>query len=68
MNPSEEIAVIASDLSDNRYLQCALAGEAQYIVSGDGHLLDLKEYRGIRILTPAEFVMLLKLQGELSKS
>ena len=68
VNPSEEIAVIARDLSDNRYLECALAGEAQYIVSGDSHLLDLKEYRGIRILTPAEFVTLLKLQGEASEA
>jgi len=61
VNPPEEIAVIDRDPSDNRYLECALAGEAQYIVSGDGHLLDLKEYRGIRILAPAEFVTLLKL-------
>jgi putative PIN family toxin of toxin-antitoxin system len=64
VDPSEEIAIVERDPTDNRYLECALAGDAQYIVSGDGHLLGLKEYRGIRILTPMEFVTLLKLEGE----
>ena len=59
--PSEEIAVIERDPADNRYLECALAGDAQYIVSGDSHLLGLKEYREIQILTPTEFVTLQKL-------
>jgi putative PIN family toxin of toxin-antitoxin system len=59
--PSEEIAVSKRDPADNRYLEYALAGDAQYIVSGDSHLLGLKEYREIQILTPTEFVTLLKL-------
>jgi uncharacterized protein len=46
VNPSEKVAVIDRDLSDNRYLECVLVGEAQYIVSGDGHLLDLKSTEG----------------------
>ncbi len=66
--PSEEIAVIERDPTDNRYVECALAGDAQYIVSGDAHLLDLKEHRGVRILTPMEFVTLLKLEGKLSEA
>jgi putative PIN family toxin of toxin-antitoxin system len=57
--PLATLAVIERDPTDNRYLECALAGEAQYIVSGDKHLLELKEYRSIQILTPAEFIMLL---------
>jgi hypothetical protein len=55
---TEQIDVVAADESDNRYLECAVAGSAQYIVTGDVHLLDLKVHEGIRILTPAAFVAL----------
>ena len=63
VEPEEEIDAVERDPSDNRYLECALAGNAAYIVSGDDHLLDLREYRGIQILTPREFVAFLKLEG-----
>jgi len=63
VTPVTELAVIASDPTDNRYLECAVAGEASVIVSGDQHLLDLGEYQGIQILTPAGFLALLKLEG-----
>ncbi len=54
------LALIESDPSDNRYLECAVEGEAGYIVSGDRHLLDLTEYQGIEILTPRAFFELLR--------
>jgi len=54
------LSVIDADPSDNRYIECAVEGEAQYIVSGDRHLLDLSEYRGIRILPPRAFVELIR--------
>ena len=57
--PTESLNVVQEDESDNRYLECAIEGKAQYIVSGDKHLLDVSEYKGINILTPAEFVTLL---------
>jgi putative PIN family toxin of toxin-antitoxin system len=44
---------------DNMVLECALAGHPEYIVSGDKDLLELKEFRGIRIVRPAEFLKLL---------
>jgi len=47
---------VLSDPKDNKYLECAVDGWADIIVSGDKHLLGLKEYRGINILTPREFV------------
>ena len=53
------IAVIAADPSDDMVLACAVAGKADYIVSGDPHLLDLGEYEGIRIVSPAVFVSIL---------
>jgi predicted nucleic acid-binding protein len=42
-------------------LECALAAEADYIVSGDKkHLLALREFRGISIVSPAEFLRKIK--------
>lgn len=56
VNPKELLTVIRDDPDDNRVLECAVEGMARYIVSGDEHLLMLKEYRGIKIVTPAEFL------------
>lgn len=49
-----------ADLDDAMFLECAIAGGAAYIVSGDAHLLDLREYRGITILPPTLFLILLQ--------
>lgn len=57
------LAVIEEDPSDNRYLECAVEGEAEYIVSGDQHLLDAGECQGILILTPKAFLAVLKEQS-----
>ncbi len=57
--PSGTLTVVSADESDNRYVECAVAGNAQYIVSGDEHLLDVGEYQGIIIVTPATFLTLL---------
>lgn len=62
VEPQMRVEVIQRDLEDNRYLECALAGEANYIVSGDDHLLDLGSYEGIEILSPAGFLALLELE------
>lgn len=56
----EELSVITADKSDNRYLECAVSGGAQYVVTGDDHLLELGAYQGIAIVTPAAFVTLLE--------
>jgi putative PIN family toxin of toxin-antitoxin system len=45
---------IARDPADDQVLACGLAAGADLIVSGDAHLLDLKRYHGIDIVTPAE--------------
>jgi hypothetical protein len=44
------------DSKDNKYLELALAAAAEFIVSSDDDLLALDPWRGIRIVTPAEFV------------
>ena len=56
----EAVNVISDDPSDNKYLACAHEGEADYIVSGDHHLLDLKSYKGIKILKAKPFLDLSK--------
>ncbi|WP_373498061.1 putative toxin-antitoxin system toxin component, PIN family, partial [Desulfococcus sp.] len=44
----------------DKYLACAVEGGADFIISADHHLTELKTYRGIRIVTPADFVELIK--------
>jgi len=61
--PSQVVTVIERDPADNRYLECALAGDASVIVTGDQHLLDLGVHKGVQILTPAGFIALLRLEG-----
>ena len=51
-----KVSVIKEDPADDKVLECALACKADFIVSGDNHLLKLKEFRDIRIVTPKEFL------------
>ena len=44
------------DKDDNKYLECAAAANADYIVSGDIHLLEMKEYCGIKIVNATEYL------------
>ena len=46
---------VCSDKDDIKFLECALSGKANYIVSGDKDLLSVKEFKGIRILSPSDF-------------
>jgi putative PIN family toxin of toxin-antitoxin system len=54
--PSEIVAVIQADPTDDRILECAVAADADVIVSGDRHLLALGNFRGIGIQRPADFL------------
>ncbi len=50
-----EINVIKEDPEDNKILATALAGKADYIISGDAHLLNLRSFRGVEMVTPKRF-------------
>ena len=50
------VDVIKADPTDNKYLACAYEGEADYIVFGDHHLLDIETYEGIEILKAKSFL------------
>lgn len=51
--------IVLDDPDDDKYLDCARAAGAAYVVSGDRHLLALRQYEGIRILSPRAFVIVL---------
>jgi putative PIN family toxin of toxin-antitoxin system len=60
ITPGTVPEVIAADPADNQILACALSGKAHVIVSGDRrHLLPLKEYKGIPIVRPVDFLRML---------
>lgn len=56
VKPTEKLEVVSDDDADNRILECALAGSAGFIVSGDHHLLDLTEYKGVKIVRPKDLL------------
>jgi putative PIN family toxin of toxin-antitoxin system len=63
MQPPEQlIDIISACPPDNRILECAVEGGADYIISGDRHLKDLQEFQGIKIVDPATFLATIKNQ------
>ena len=53
---SQKIRVIDDDPDDDKFIECAVTSLAGFIVSGDKHLLNLKEYKGIKIMKAADFL------------
>ena len=56
VQPKTVPKVISDDPDDDHILACAVAGEAALIVSGNKHLLRLREYHGIPIVRPMDFL------------
>lgn len=56
VDPDIDLEIIEDDPDDDKIIECAVAADADYIVSGDTHLLDLKQFRDIDIVPPAEFL------------
>ena len=52
----EVINEVKDDPDDNKFIECAVAASADYIITGDEHLLKIKEFRGIRIVSCTEFL------------
>lgn len=60
--PSERIQVVRLDESDNRIIECAVTAEADYLITGDKHhLLPLKTFRKVQIVSPREFFVAARL-------
>jgi putative PIN family toxin of toxin-antitoxin system len=56
VKPRKRLRIVERDPSDDKFLECALAGKAPVIISGDKDLLSIGRYRKIRIQTPAQFL------------
>jgi len=56
----EKLDVIKEDPTDNKILECAVAASAEYVVTGDKHLLELKKFGGIRFVKAKEFLDIAK--------
>ena len=56
IEPRGAVTFIKDDPKDDKILDCAIACNAEFIVSQDNHLLNLKTFRGIRIVSPEEFL------------
>ena len=57
-----DIDVIPKDPADNKIIACALEGDADFIISGDHHLTDLKIFQSIKIIDPAAFLKIVNIQ------
>jgi putative PIN family toxin of toxin-antitoxin system len=55
-DPDFQLNAVPDDPDDNRVLECAVAGKADFIVSGDRHLLRIGDYEGIAIVTVRQFL------------
>ena len=57
--PVPHVSRVTRDPQDDLVLACAVHGEAGFVVTGDSDILVLKEFRGIRLVTPQDFLKLL---------
>ena len=55
----QQIESVSTEPDDDKYIAAAIEGRASFIVSGDPDLLDIREHRGVRIVSPRAFVDLL---------
>jgi putative PIN family toxin of toxin-antitoxin system len=61
IQPKRRLSVIKGKDADNRILECAVEGKVDYLISGDKrHILPLREYSGIKTISPDEFLGLWK--------
>ena len=59
IHPTVRINKIREDPSDDKFLECAISGKADYVISGDDHLLNLRKYQSVKIVNCAEFLRII---------
>jgi putative PIN family toxin of toxin-antitoxin system len=52
----KDVKGISRDPEDDKFISCAISGSADYIVSGDKDLFDLKQYKSIKIIKASDFL------------
>lgn len=55
VDPDADVQAVEPDPDDDKFLEAAIAGDVEYLVSGDRHLLDLGSFRGVDIVDPRTF-------------
>ena len=63
IRPQLKLQVIQDDPDDNVFLECAQEISANYIISGDTHLLKLGNFKNTRILSPSSFLLAIGIQS-----
>ena len=61
--PTQWVNAVPEDPDDNKFVECALEGKAQYIISRDQDLLRLGEYEGVYMVDDVEFLDILRAEG-----
>lgn len=56
VDPKLKLSLVKEDKSDNKIIEAAVYGKARFIITGDRHLLKIKQYQEIKILSPAQFL------------
>ncbi len=63
VTPTQRIQAVATDPDDNAILECAMAADAELVISGDAHLLNLGQWKHMRILSPSDALKTIESQG-----
>jgi predicted nucleic acid-binding protein len=58
-----KVNVVYEDVADNKFLECAFDGKADFLVTGDEHLLRIGHYKVTRIVSVRQFLRILKEQN-----
>lgn len=61
IKPNISLNVIKEDTEDNKFIECAVSGKADYLITGDKHLLKIKKYQKVEIIKVKEFLELIGL-------
>lgn len=60
IRPQIKLNVVKDDPDDNKFFECAAEGSAKYVVSNDQHLLQVKNYNGVKVLSIQQFLKLIE--------
>jgi putative PIN family toxin of toxin-antitoxin system len=54
--PTEHFSIVQDDPNDNQFIDCAVAAKADYLITGDRHLLKLAAFRMVKIISVDSFL------------
>ncbi|OGC08972.1 putative toxin-antitoxin system toxin component, PIN family [candidate division WOR-1 bacterium RIFOXYC2_FULL_37_10] len=54
--PSKEFKIVKDDPADDKFFECAIEGTADFIVSNDKHLLNVKKYKAVKVVSVQDFL------------